>query len=159
MPQKADSFDMRVSVYQKVIDKCDFIENKAVEDLSNNSDWLVLNAAEERVRYQFNNGDIDADDLILILNGIQDRREKVIECYVNSNLVFDSVKRSLNDLKKTHKYSEGFDKMYFDTWMQIKFSRQLASEILCKLVNSDSYSKAKDTANDYYSYQRRKLFR
>ena len=163
-PSKKELFDNRVSIYGKIVEIKNDMEDHALKDFQdmNISDWLILQAKEKQINNRFINGDISEDDYLNLINACREAMKDAIVNYIDGQdeeTVYGILKNSLKRIKKENIHLQNIDKMEFDWWRQIEASAELAQLTITQIVNSGEYSQSIRDNKQIAYYQVRKHFK
>lgn len=163
-PSKKELFDNRVSVYEKIVEIKNDMEDHALKDFQdmNISDWLILQAKEKQINNRFINGDISEDDYLNLINACREAMKDAIVNYIDGQdeeTVYGILKNSLKRIKKENVHLLNIDKMEFDLWSQIEVSAEIAQLTISQIINSGEYTQAAKYDKQINGYQVRKHFR
>ncbi len=164
MPQKIEITKQNITVYKTIEQTKEKIENDAIDILeaSNNQDWLLNKAQQDRVHHQFIRGQLSEEELIEIVNVLKNKRNMILGSYIDSPQADDiiiSSKNKLYRIKKENIKKIGIAEMDFSTWENIKASAELARSILVQIETSADYEHSMQIADAIYRYQRDKHLR
>ncbi len=163
-PSKKELFDNRVSVYEEIVRIKNNMENQAYEDFetTNNSDWFLLQAKENRINNCFINGEISENDYLKYINAYREAMKQLVSNYIDGqdeNTIYGILRNSLKRIKKENIHLLNIDKMEFDLWNQIEISAELAQLTISQIINSREYAQAVQNDKQINSYQLRQHFR
>ena len=156
MPMKSEILGSHIDVYKKIIDGKNEMEKSAFHDLSDNSEFSLINAKIENVVVRFRNGIISSEEFVCESNTLNEIRDNFFANYIdsqNDNTFYGVIRNGLKSLKNRNLRLLNIDKMEFDFWRQIVASSELAKLTILQVTSSSDYQdalKSDEVVKKYY---------
>lgn len=151
MQQKVDTYNNVISIYDSIISNINNIENETINVLKKNPESIynLIFIKEERLKYQYCNGQISDKDYITAQDILKNQLDETIANYIDSmqNHFIEILRTKLNRTKEEHLHLVGVNHMNFDSYENIKLSKEIAQSVKAAFQSGKEYEDAKKVAD------------